>query len=93
MYFIAKFFSNAIREDKILNICNGGIIFARGSAGTRQEIFQYCTRNAYSDEVNVHSSPMIFYTDFWVKNNLFPTLKAIAAEEDLAKNVNCFILF
>jgi len=36
----AKFFSNAIREDGLLAISTGGIIYTRGGAGTRQEIFQ-----------------------------------------------------
>lgn len=36
----AKFASNAIREDILVNICNCGIIFTPGQAGTRTEIFQ-----------------------------------------------------
>ena len=37
---IAKFFQNSLREDSILTLAFGGIIYAPGSAGTLQEIFQ-----------------------------------------------------
>lgn len=60
----AKMFSNAVREDELIAIANGGVIYTPGSAGTRQEVFQHACRNHYSsigDEV-----PMIFYdTEFW----------------------------
>ena len=42
---IAKYFSNAIREDTILRACRGGIVFAAGRAGTVQEAFQAATRS------------------------------------------------
>ena len=37
---IAKYFTNSIREDEILTIAMGGIIYTPGSAGTMQEVFQ-----------------------------------------------------
>ena len=37
---IAKYFVNSVREDTILTVAYGGIIFTPGSAGTLQEIFQ-----------------------------------------------------
>ena len=36
---IAKYYDNSIREDTILTVTVGGIIFTPGSAGTIQEIF------------------------------------------------------
>lgn len=63
---IAKYFDNSIREDTILTISYGGIIYTPGSAGTVQEIFQDATQNHYLSFG--YSSPMIFYgTDFWTK--------------------------
>jgi len=46
----AKFFSNAIREDGLIAISNGGVIYTEGSAGTRQEVFQDACRNHYSED-------------------------------------------
>ena len=44
---IGKYFSNSIREDGLLGIAQWGVVFARGSAGTLQEIFQDCAHNSY----------------------------------------------
>jgi predicted Rossmann-fold nucleotide-binding protein len=55
---IAKYFSNSIREDTLLAICLHGIVFAPGSAGTTQEIFQDATQNHYG--TFNYFSPMIF---------------------------------
>ena len=45
---IAKYFSNSLREDGLLAIALHGIVFAPGSAGTVQEIFQDAAQNRYS---------------------------------------------
>jgi len=45
---IAKYFSNAIREDMILRLARGGIVFAPGWAGTVQEVFQAATMSFYA---------------------------------------------
>ena len=44
---IAKFYENSIREDSILSIAVGGLIFTPGSAGTVQEIFQEAAQDHY----------------------------------------------
>ncbi|MET0494470.1 MAG: hypothetical protein ABW000_15220 [Actinoplanes sp.] len=44
---IGKYFSNAVREDTILRLSRGGIVFAPGWAGTVQEIFQAATKTFY----------------------------------------------
>ena len=44
---VAKYFSNAIREDMILGLARGGVVFAPGWAGTVQEIFQAATKVFY----------------------------------------------
>ncbi len=44
---VAKYFANSIREDGLLAIANHGVVFAPGSAGTVQEIFQDATQNHY----------------------------------------------
>ena len=64
--YVAKYFDNSIREDILLNISRGGLIFTPGSAGTLQEIFQAAVPNHY--ETFGYGSPMVFLgTDFWKK--------------------------
>jgi len=55
---IGKYFANSVREDGLLTIAKGGIIFAPGSAGTIQEIFQEATQNHYLSFG--YASPMVF---------------------------------
>ncbi|WP_157018505.1 LOG family protein [Cryptosporangium arvum] len=55
---IAKYFSNAIREDTILRAARGGIVFAPGKAGTVQEVFQAATKAFYGSDGA--SGPMVF---------------------------------
>ena len=64
---IAKFFDNSIRENYILTLPFGGIIYTPGSAGTLHEIFQDAEQNHYL--AYGISSPMIFLgTKFWEKD-------------------------
>ena len=63
---IAKFFDNSVRENLVISLPKGGIIFTPGSAGTFQEIFQDAAQNHY--QTLGYASPMIFldkkyYTD------------------------------
>lgn len=70
---IAKFFDNSIREDTILTVSYGGIVFTPGSAGTVQEIFQEATQSHYLSYG--YSSPMIFFSkDFWTEKMPIYTL-------------------
>ena len=63
---IAKFFENSIREDSILTLAFGGIIYTPGSAGTLQEIFQDAVQNHYLSFG--FSSPMVFLGEkFWTE--------------------------
>lgn len=45
---IAKYFSNAAREDVLLATCRGGLVFLPGAAGTVQEIFQAACADYYA---------------------------------------------
>jgi predicted Rossmann-fold nucleotide-binding protein len=61
---IAKYFSNAIREDMILSLSRGGVVFAPGRAGTVQEIFQAVTKLYYKVDGTV--GPLVFLDrGFW----------------------------
>lgn len=52
---VAKYFQNSLREDGLVTLATHGIIYAEGSAGTVQEIFQDATQNYYGD-----FCPMVF---------------------------------
>lgn len=63
---IAKFFQNSVREDTLLSIAKGGIIYSPGSAGTLQEIFQDAAQNHY--RTCGDPSPMVFLgVDYYTK--------------------------
>ena len=64
---IAKYFVNSVREDTILTVAFGGIIYTPGSAGTLQEIFQNAVQNHYLSFG--FASPMIFMgKTFWTED-------------------------
>jgi predicted Rossmann-fold nucleotide-binding protein len=46
---IAKYFRNATREAILLQVCDAGIVFLPGAAGTVQEIFQDACENFYAE--------------------------------------------
>lgn len=72
---IAKFFENSIREDSILTLAFGGIVYSPGSAGTMQEIFQDAVQNHYLSFG--FSSPMVFLgSKFWTEEMpVYPLLQ------------------
>lgn len=53
---VAKFFSNAVREDLLLAHSRGGLVVLPGAAGTVQEVFQMATRLYY--EVDAGDRPL-----------------------------------
>ena len=71
---IAKFFDNSVRENYIISVPKGGIIYTPGSAGTFQEIFQDAAQNHY--ETLGYSSPMVFLGQQYYKEEtpIYPLL-------------------
>jgi predicted Rossmann-fold nucleotide-binding protein len=55
---VAKYFSNSLREDGLLAVCVGGVVYGPGSLGTTQEIFVDAAQNHYGSFEYV--SPMAF---------------------------------
>lgn len=82
---IAKYFANSVREDGLLAIALGGVIFSPGSAGTIQEIFQDAAQNHYKTMGVV--SPMIFFDKtYWTKTKpVYPVLHALAQGYEYAE--------
>jgi len=84
---IAKYFSNAIREDTILRLSRGGIVFAPGMAGTVQEIFQAATKTFYATDGV--SGPFVFLdVEHWTRRlpvrELLTPLLAASPKGDLS---------
>jgi predicted Rossmann-fold nucleotide-binding protein len=72
---IGKLFSNAAREELILKLSRGGIVFATGRAGTVQEIFQAVTMTFYGTVPT--SGPFLFLgRQFWTEQLPVETLLA-----------------
>ena len=76
--YIAKYFSNSIREDTLLAISLYGVIYAPGSAGTTQEIFMDATQNHYG--TFGYFSPMVFLGKkrYEIDTMLYPLLKQVS---------------
>ena len=83
---IAKYFANSVREEGLLAIAKGGVIYSPGSAGTIQEIFQDATQNHYlSFDI---ASPMIFLNKkYWIEERPIFTLLERMQMEGKYKNL------
>lgn len=75
---IAKYFENSIREDGLLALAKGGVIYTPGSAGTMQEIFQDGAQNHY--ETFGFASPMVFLgEEYWTQTMpVYPMLRVLS---------------
>lgn len=76
---IAKYFANAVREAILLEVCNGGIVFLPGAAGTVQEMFQDACENYYSAREAV--TPMVLVgSRYWQQEYpAWPMLQRLAS--------------
>ena len=86
---IAKYFSNALREDRLLTRCKGGLIVLPGAAGTVQEVFQCATRAYYTPESS-HPTPIVLLgRDYWT-NHLpaWPLLRSLGEGRAMAAHIH-----
>ncbi|MCB0962626.1 MAG: hypothetical protein KDA98_04875, partial [Acidimicrobiales bacterium] len=86
---IAKYFENSLREDGLVTIAGRGIVFAEGSAGTIQEVFQDAAQNHYGTVDGV-ASPMVLlgsahWTDRYPVAPLLERMVAGRANEALVR--------
>jgi len=83
--YIAKYFANSVREDGLLAIASHGVIFAPGSAGTTQEIFQDACQNHYGTFKYI--SPMILMGEkHWTeKIPVWPLLQQVSRNKKYGK--------
>lgn len=78
--YIAKYFENSVREEGLLSIASRGVIFAEGSAGTLQEIFQNACQNYYRSYRKTAVPMILFGTVFWNALGVYPLLAKLAAQ-------------
>lgn len=81
---IAKYFSNAVREDGLLARSNAGIVVLPGAAGTVQEIFQAVTPRYYAGEDEPVPPLVLVDVDYWTRTvPVWPALEALAADRHM----------
>jgi predicted Rossmann-fold nucleotide-binding protein len=81
---IAKYFSNAVREDGLLARCTAGVVVLEGAAGTVQEVFQAATRLYYPGDPGENDPPLphlvLVGRRHWTEViPVWPTLRALAS--------------
>ena len=81
---IAKYFSNAIREDTLLQRWRGGIVYLEGAAGTVQEIFQAATGNYYA-AAGTTTTPMVLVDiEHWTTTlPAWPLLESLGRDKQM----------
>jgi predicted Rossmann-fold nucleotide-binding protein len=82
---VAKYFENSVREEGLLALAFGGVLYTPGSAGTIQEIFQDATQNHYKSYDM--ASPMIFLNlNYWMNEKpVYPLLYRLAEGREYQK--------
>jgi predicted Rossmann-fold nucleotide-binding protein len=85
---IAKYFRNATREATLLEICDAGIVFLPGAAGTVQEVFQDACENYYATPDRV--APMILLgRSYWTEVlPAWPLLTSLARDTPMAGHLH-----
>jgi hypothetical protein len=75
---IAKYFDNSIREGGLIQIGKAGVVFAPGSARTRQKIFMDAAQNHYG--TTGFYSPMVFLGKYQYQTEapVYPLLQLLA---------------
>jgi predicted Rossmann-fold nucleotide-binding protein len=85
---IAKYFRNATREAILLQVCDAGIVFLPGAAGTVQEVFQDACENFYAAPESV--APMVLVgTSYWTSTlPAWPLLQALSKGRPMEGHVH-----
>ncbi len=87
--WIAKFFSNAQREDTLLRRCQGGLVYLAGAAGTVQEIFQAATPAYYAREPALVAPMVLVGVEHWTTTlPAWPLLQALGRDRELGRRVH-----
>ena len=87
---VAKYFSNSLREDGLLAMATHGVLYARGSAGTTQEVFMDACQNHYGTFDVI--SPMVFLDSDWFgsRTGIFETVTRQAEGKKYHQSIAMF---
>ncbi|WP_420175643.1 LOG family protein [Luteococcus sp. OSA5] len=86
---VAKYFSNAIREDTLLQRCRGGIVYLQGAAGTVQEIFQAATGNYYCPDGEPTTPMVLVGREHWTQTlPAWPLLEALGRDRQMGTRLH-----
>ncbi|WP_427891294.1 LOG family protein [Kribbella sp. GL6] len=81
---IAKYFSNAQREDVLLSRARGGIIYLPGAAGTVQEVFQAATPNYYGDAATQIPLVLVDVNHWTTTLPVWPLLQSLSTNRPMS---------
>jgi predicted Rossmann-fold nucleotide-binding protein len=84
---IAKYFQNALREDQLLRVCDAGIVFLPGAAGTVQEVFQDACENYYASADAVARMVLVGVRHWTHEVPAWPLLVKLAAQREMASKI------
>lgn len=85
---IAKFFSNALREELLLHYCTAGLVVLPGAAGTVQEVFQMATRLYYKVEGRVPPLVLVGVKHWTDVLPVWPLLQALGRGRAMATAIH-----
>jgi predicted Rossmann-fold nucleotide-binding protein len=86
---IAKYFSNAIREDGLLARCTAGLVVLSGAAGTVQEIFQAVTPLFYAAPDATLPRLVLVGHEYWTETvPVWGTVRALGRGRGMADVVH-----
>ncbi|MBM6404731.1 Rossmann fold nucleotide-binding protein [Phycicoccus sp. CSK15P-2] len=86
---VAKYFSNAIREDGLLARSTAGVVVLEGAAGTVQEIFQAATALYYGDHERPLPRLVLVGHRHWSQDvPVWPALHALGSGRAMAEHVH-----
>ncbi|GAB3450143.1 LOG family protein [Phycicoccus ginsengisoli] len=86
---IAKYFSNAIREDGLLARCTAGLVVLEGAAGTVQEVFQAVTPLYYATGKTPLPRLVLVGRDHWTETvPVWDAIRALGRDRGLAGAVH-----
>ena len=86
---IAKYFSNAIREDGLLARSTAGVVVLEGAAGTTQEVFQAATRLYYAADGDAVPPLVLVGVEHWSETvPVWPALRALGEGRPMGEAVH-----
>ncbi len=86
---IAKYFSNAIREDGLLARSTAGLVVLHGAAGTVQEIFQAITPLYYAEAERTLAPLVLVGIDHWSREvPVWNAIEALGRERGMGQVVH-----